>query len=42
VQTGETAYAISRKYNIGVQQLMKLNNIKNFDAIKVGQKLKVR
>lgn len=40
VQKGDTAFSIARKHNISMRQLMDWNHL-NFDAIKVGQKLKV-
>lgn len=40
VQKGDTAFSIARKHNISMRQLMDWNDL-NFDAIKVGQKLKV-
>ena len=39
VQRGDTLYAIVKKYNTTVAQLIKLNGIKNANAIKAGQKL---
>jgi membrane-bound lytic murein transglycosylase D len=41
VKTGETAFGISRQYNISMKELMALNNL-NFETIKVGQKLRVK
>jgi membrane-bound lytic murein transglycosylase D len=40
VQNGDTLYGISRKFNISVSELKKLNN-KETDTIKPGEKLKV-
>lgn len=40
VQAGETAYHISRAYNISVQQLLDMNHLSS-PTIAVGQKLKV-
>ena len=40
VQAGETLYAISRKYNVTVEELMKLNNLSS-NALSRGQKLVV-
>ena len=34
-------WAISRRYNTTVNELVKINNIKNKDLIYVGQKLKI-
>jgi flagellum-specific peptidoglycan hydrolase FlgJ len=42
VKKGDTLTAIAKKYNTTVQNLVKLNNIKNPDLIKVGQKLRVK
>lgn len=42
VQKGDTLTAIAKKYNTTVQNLVKLNNIKNPDLILVGQKLRVK
>jgi LysM repeat protein len=39
VQKGETLYAISRKYNVAADQLMKQNKLGPKDAIKPGQQL---
>jgi LysM repeat protein len=41
VQTGETLYSVSRKYNIPVQQIIDSNGIKN-NVIMVGQTLIIR
>ena len=41
VKKGETLYAISRKYEISIQTLLKLNHKKN-NIIKVGEVLKVQ
>ncbi len=40
VQSGETMYAISRKYGMTVDEIMDLNKLKSFD-LNVGQELKV-
>jgi flagellum-specific peptidoglycan hydrolase FlgJ len=42
VQKGDTLTKIAKKYGTTVQNLVKLNNIKNPDLIKVGQKLRVK
>jgi murein DD-endopeptidase MepM/ murein hydrolase activator NlpD len=42
VQKGETLYKISKKYNISVEDLMKLNNLTETSMIFAGQKLKVK
>lgn len=41
VKEGETLGIIANKYNVTVEELVKLNNIKNPDLIVVGQKLVV-
>ncbi len=41
VQKGETLYGISRKYNMSVDELLKLNKISSKDPIKPGQQLVV-
>lgn len=41
VRPGETLYAISKKYNIPVEELKKLNNLQNND-LAVGQRLRVK
>ena len=40
VKKGDTLYAISRKYYLSVEDLMKLNGLQN-SALNVGQVLKV-
>jgi lysozyme len=42
VKPGDTLSAIAKRYNTTVQNLVKLNNIKNPDLILVGQKLRVK
>jgi LysM repeat protein len=42
VQKGDTLTGIAKKYKTTVQNLVKLNNIKNPNLIKVGQKLKLK
>lgn len=42
VKKGDTLTKIAKKYETTVQNLVKLNNIKNPDLILVGQKLRVR
>ena len=39
IQTGETLTEISSKYNLNLRYLIEINNLKNPDSIKVGQKL---
>ena len=39
VQTGETLTEISSKYKLNLEYLIEINNLKNPDSIKVGQKL---
>jgi LysM repeat protein len=41
VKKGDTLYSISRKYNMSVQDLCKLNNLKENSILSVGQKLKL-
>ena len=42
VQTGENLTDISNKYDLKVKELIEINNIKNADSIKIGQKLTIR
>ncbi|QPA33035.1 LysM peptidoglycan-binding domain-containing protein [Anoxybacillus caldiproteolyticus] len=42
VKKGDTLTAIAKKYNTTVQNLVKLNKIKNPDLILVGQKLRLK
>ena len=42
VQTGENLTEISNKYNLKVIDLKEINNLKNPDSIKVGQKLIIK
>ena len=39
VQTGENITEISNRYNLNIKYLIEINNLKNPDSIKVGQKL---
>ena len=41
VRSGETAFGIARQYGISMKELMALNGL-NFEAIKVGQKLRIK
>ena len=41
VKNGETAFSIAKKYGMSMKELRDMNNL-NFEAIKVGQKLKVK
>ena len=41
VVKGETAFGIAKRYGITMKELMTLNNL-DFDAIKIGQKLRVK
>jgi LysM repeat protein len=41
VQKGETLYRISKKYDISVEELQKLNNLSPGQALHTGQKLQV-
>ncbi len=40
VDPGDTMYSISRKYNVSLEQLMKINNKTNF-VLSIGEKLKI-
>nr|WP_228485740.1 LysM domain-containing protein [Anoxybacillus caldiproteolyticus] len=42
MKKGDTLTAIAKKYNTTVQNLVKLNKIKNPDLILVGQKLRLK
>ena len=42
VQPGETLYRISRRYNISVDSLRRMNGLSEKAAIHPGQKLKVK
>jgi len=42
VVKGDTLYSISRKYNISVQEICKLNNINENNVLSIGQKLKIK
>ena len=39
VERGDTFSKISRKYNVSLSKLKKLNNFRNFDNIEVGQEI---
>lgn len=41
IQQGDTLYSLSRKFNISVKELMKLNNLSD-NTISIGQKLRVK
>ena len=41
VQKGETLYRISKKYDISVEELRKLNSLSSGQALRTGQKLQV-
>ena len=41
VVEGETLYAIGRKYNLSVQELVEINLIRNTDSLTIGQKLQL-
>ena len=41
VVKGDTLWSIARRYNTTVEELVRLNNIKNKDLIYIGQKLKI-
>ena len=40
VKKGDTLYSISKKFNISVSELVKINDIKN-NTISIGQTLKI-
>ena len=42
VKPGDSLYMIAKKYNVSVDFLVKLNNIKNPNLIVVGQKIKIK
>jgi len=42
VQKGDTLYGISKKYGLNVEQLRKLNNLRQGSPIQPGQKLRVK
>ncbi|EIR6826644.1 LysM peptidoglycan-binding domain-containing protein [Listeria innocua] len=42
VKSGDNLTAIAKKYKTSVSKLQSLNNIKNPNLIKVGQKLRVK
>jgi len=42
VQKGETLYRVSLKYNISVEELIRINNLSKNGTVYVGQKLKVK
>lgn len=42
VKKGDTLSAIAKKYNTSVENLVKLNNIKNKNIININQKLKIK
>ncbi len=41
VQSGETLYAISKKYNVSIEELKKWNNLED-DVLNLGQQLKIK
>lgn len=41
VKTGDTLWAISRRFNTTVEVLVALNDIDNPDYIRVGQRLRI-
>jgi len=41
VKSGETAFGIARKYGVTMKELMAMNSL-NFEAIKIGQRLRVK
>lgn len=41
VKSGETLGAIARKYRVTTKQLMKWNNLKNADKLRIGQRIRI-
>lgn len=41
VQKGETLYSISRKYNTGIANIQKTNNLRRKHILEIGQRLKI-
>lgn len=41
LQKGETLYAISRRYKVPADAIMSVNNLRNPDSLKAGQKLRI-
>lgn len=41
VRSGDVLGAISRKYRVSVKQIMRLNNIKNANSLRIGQRLRL-
>jgi len=39
VQSGDTLWAIAKRYNVSLDELIRINHISNPDILKVGQKL---
>jgi len=42
VKSGDTLYAIARKYKVSVKQICDLNGIKESSILSVGKRLKLR
>lgn len=42
VQAGDSIGVIAQKYHVTVEQLMKWNNLKDNEILKVGQQLKIK
>lgn len=42
VRKGETLYALSKRYNVGVPNLCKMNGISQNNTLRIGQKIRVR
>ena len=42
VQPGDTLYALSQKFNVSVEQLMRWNNIKDPNTLMVGDKMNIK
>ena len=42
IQPGDTLGAVSKKFNVSLDQLMRWNNIKDPNLVTVGQQLKIK
>ena len=42
VNSGDTLYSISKRYNVPIKTIKKLNNLKDNSKIKLGQKIKLK
>ena len=41
VERGDTLYSISKKYNVSIEKIMKINNLKD-NQISIGQEIKYK